>query len=134
MIRVKERLVSYSPITINPLVTDAIDQRNLWVHYDEVADSLVIYLTGKPERAVSMELDSDAYLKINPATGDIVGFHIEAWQQGFLPAHADLQEAWRKLKPITATPDWDYLLRMVALWLIFLLKSAYFVEATPQPA
>ena len=62
---------------------------------DEEADSLVIYLTGKPERAVSVELGNDAYLKVNPTIGDIVGFHIEAWQQVFLPAHTDLQAAWQ---------------------------------------
>ena len=134
MVRVKEQLTSHASIRINPLITDAIDQNNLWVHYDEEADSLVIYLTGKPERAVSVELENDAYLKVNPTTGDIVGFHIEAWQQAFLPTHASLQEAWRKLGPTAVAADWDYLLRMVALWLIFLLKSDYFTDMVPQPA
>lgn len=134
MLQIKESLQPYAVNKINGLHLDAIDQNKLWVHYDDEADSLVIYLTGKPERAISVALDRDTYLKVNPITGDIVGFHVEAWQRAFLPDHADLQEIWDKLTPRSVETDWPALLRVLALWLIFMLKSAYFVPPSPQPA
>lgn len=134
MVQIKESIQPYTVKKINGLHLDAIDQNHLWVHYDDEVDSLVIYLTGKPERAISVALDDDTYLKVNPATGDIVGFHVEAWQRAFLPAHAELQAIWHQLLVSPLTADGQPLLRMIALWLIFVLKSAYFVPGSPQPA
>ena len=134
MLQIKESLQPYIVNKINGLQLDAIDQNKLWVHYDDEADSLVIYLTSKPECAISVALDRDTYLKVNPTTGDIVGFHVERWQRAFLPEHADLQEMWDKLIPRSVETHWPALLRILALWLIFMLKSAYFVPPSPQPA
>jgi hypothetical protein len=133
--KVKDRFGDYSPQKINPLKTDAIDQNQLWVHYDDEADSMVIYITGKPTQAVSVYLGDDTYLKVNPANGDIVGFHVEAWEQSFLPAHPELQVVWNKLQSSAASePDWNYLLRMLALWIIFIFKSDHALTPTRQAA
>ena len=115
-----------SPIQINRLDTETIDPNKLWVHYDDEADSLVIYLTGRPVRALSVLLDDDTYVKINPKTGEIVGFHIEAWERQFVPAHPDIQMSWNKLDPsASAEPEWSHIFHMLALWLIFLFKADY---------
>jgi len=120
---------------INPLTVETIALEKLWAHYDNEADSMVIYLTGAPVFAVSVHVDDDTYLKVNPTTGDIVGFHVEAWERGFLPAHPELQALWQKLQPVVeTTPDWTTYLRMLALWIIFLLKADHFLQPSLQPA
>lgn len=135
MAKVTEQSNSRSRIQVNPLLVDTIDQDKLWVHYDDEADSLVIYITGMPVFAISVYVDDDTYIKVNPATGDIVGFHVEAWEQHFLPSHPELQAVWQKLQPVAdATPDWTTLLRMLALWIIFLFKSDCFLQPVLQPA
>lgn len=135
MAKVTEQSNNRSRIQVNPLLVDTIDQDKLWVHYDDEADSLVIYITGMPVFAISVYVDDDTYIKVNPATGDIVGFHVEAWEQHFLPSHPELQAVWQKLQPVAdATPDWTTLLRMLALWIIFLFKSDYFLQPVLQPA
>ncbi|MCB0083428.1 MAG: DUF2283 domain-containing protein [Caldilineaceae bacterium] len=109
---------------VNPFSVDTIDQNQLWVHYDDEADSIVFYLTGQPMFAVSVEVEPDTYLKIDPATRNIVGFHVEGWEQKFLPAHADLRAVWQSTKRGSQSDSaWNQFLRMVALWMIFLLKS-----------
>lgn len=119
---------------INPLLLETIEIEKLWVHYDDEADSMVIYLTGAPVFAVSVHVDDDTYIKVNPTTGDIVGFHVEAWERGFLPTHPELQALWQKLQPVVeTTPDWTMYLRMLALWIIFLLKADHLFQPSLQP-
>ena len=134
MAKVKELFQQVPSIKINPLVVDSIEQDQLWAHYDPEADSIVIYLTGGPIRSVSVLVGDDIYLKLNPKTGDIVGFHIEAWEHKFVPAHPAVHSIWRKLQPIAESAvDWNYLLRMLALWVVFLIKSNVSSPAMPQP-
>jgi hypothetical protein len=135
MARISDRFGEGSPLKVKPLALESIDQDQLWVHYGNEADSLVIYITGKPTRAISVHLGDDAYVKVNPANGDIVGFHVEGWEHRFLPAHPQLQSVWTKLQSkADPEPDWNYLLRMLALWIIFLFKSNSSLTPTPQPA
>lgn len=135
MAKVTEQMATRRRMQVNPLVVDTIDQEKLWVHYDDEADSMVIYITGAPVFAVSVYVDDDTYIKVNPTTGDIVGFHVEAWTQNFLPAHPELQAVWQKLQPVAdTTPDWTTVLRMVALWIIFVFKSDHFLRPVLQPA
>lgn len=134
MAKVNELLSKQSPLTINPLDVDAIDQNKLWVHYDPEADSIVIYLTGAPVRAVSVHMGNNTYLKVNPKSGDVVGFHIEAWAQDFVPAHPEIQTVWNKLQPkFEPAFDWNHLLRILALWVIFIFKSDHTLALKPQP-
>lgn len=120
---------------INPLQVDTIDQDRLWAHYDEEADSMVIYLTGAPVFAISVHVEDDIYLKVDSAAGNIVGFHVEAWAQNFLPSHPELQAVWQKLQLVVdATPGWTTVLRMLALWMIFVFKSDHVLQSAPQPA
>jgi uncharacterized protein YuzE len=135
MAKVKDIFQQTPSIKISPLVVDSIDQDKLWAHYDPEADSIVIYLTGGPVRAVSVLVGDDIYLKVNPKTADIVGFHIEAWERKFAPAHPEVNSIWRRLQPVSEPAlDWNDLLRMLALWVVFLLKDDVSFSATPQPA
>lgn len=135
MAKVKDILDKVPTIKVNPFALDSIDQEKLWAHYDPEADSIVIYLTGGPVRAVSVLVSDDVYLKVNPKTGDIVGFHIEAWERKFAPAHPEVNSIWHRLQPIAEPAlDWHYLLRMLALWVVFMLKADVALPTTLQPA
>lgn len=122
-------------IQVNPLNMDTIDPAKLWVHYDDEADSLVIYLTGVPVRAVSVLLDEDTYAKVDPQTGEIAGFHIEAWERHFVPRHPDIQLSWEKISSHTSTEaEWSHILHMLALWLVFVFKTDYMSPLASNPA
>ena len=135
MAKVKDLLGKHSTLKINPFAIDEIDQNKLWVHYDPEADSIVIYITGIPVRAVSVHMGNDTYLKVDPKSGDIVGFHIEAWERNFTVAHPEIQSVWDQMKPDRESVfDWNHLLRMLALWVIFVFKSDQAFSQTLQPA
>jgi uncharacterized protein YuzE len=134
MAKVKNLLGDRSSLTINPLDVDELDQNKLWVHYDPEADSIVIYITGAPVRAISVHVGNDTYLKVDPKSGDVVGFHIEAWTRNFVPEHPEVQSVWNKMQPdLEPAFDWNHLLRMLALWVIFIFKSDHTLDLTPQP-
>jgi uncharacterized protein YuzE len=135
MAKVTAQLEQRARMQVNPLLVDTIDQDKLWVHYDEEADSIVIYITGAPVFAISVAVEDDTYLKVDPTTGNVVGFHVEAWSQRFLPNHPELQMAWQQMeKHAEPNPGLRSLLRMIALWVIFILKSDNVLSSPLQPA
>src|SRR4029434_2101320 len=99
MATVKDRLGERPSIKVNPMDINAINRNPPWAHYDAEADSMVIYFTGAPVRAVSVHVGDDAYVKVNPANGDILGFHVEAWERKFTPAHPEIRAVWDEIKP-----------------------------------
>lgn len=130
-----QHVIEKSKLEINPLNMESIDLNKLWAHYDDEADSMVIYLTGGPVRAVSVLLDEDTYVKVDPATGEIVGFHVEGWERQFVPEHPDIRSSWKKITPRTANEsEWRHILNMMALWLVFVFKSDYMPPLANNPA
>ena len=120
---------------IKSLDLEFVDLSKLWAHYDDEADSLVIYLTGAPVRAVSVLLEDDTYVKVDPSSGEIVGFHVEAWERQLVPEHPDIQSSWNKIAPRTAEQsEWNHILHMMALWLIVLFKTDYMTPLAGSPA
>ncbi|MEZ4735482.1 MAG: DUF2283 domain-containing protein [Caldilineaceae bacterium] len=65
---------------IKPLRLETIDIAKLWVHYDNEADSMVIYLTGAPVFAVSVLMEDDTYLKVDPLQRGILSAFM--WKRG----------------------------------------------------
>jgi len=53
--------------------------------YDEEGDILDVSL-GAPERAISKEIEDDFFLRINPDTGEVVGFSILNFRKWFKDA------------------------------------------------
>ncbi|MEW6417374.1 MAG: DUF2283 domain-containing protein [Nitrospirota bacterium] len=53
--------------------------------YDEEGDILDVSL-GKPEEAISREVEDDFFLRIKPDSGDIVGFSILNFRKWFKDA------------------------------------------------
>jgi hypothetical protein len=94
---------------------------SVWANYDADTDSMIMYLTGKPVRGVHVYLHDDIYAIVDPETQHVVGMHVEAWERSFVPAHPDLQEMWRQVKPNVAPEvGWNQLLRAMALWIFML--------------
>jgi uncharacterized protein YuzE len=53
--------------------------------YDEEGDILDVSL-GEPERAISKEIEDDFFLRVNPDTGEVVGFSILNFRKWFKDA------------------------------------------------
>ena len=114
---------------------DAIDFNKIWTNYDSEADSVVIYITGNPQPAVSVYASDNIYVMVDPDTRNVVGFHVEKWERKFVPAHADIAAVWTLSKQALATEqNWLYLLKMLALWTIFTLKTSTGTSPVLQPA
>lgn len=128
-------LSTESNLEINPISMETIELDKLWAHYDDEADSLVIYLTGGPVRAVSVLLDEDTYAKVDPLTGEIVGFHVEGWERQFVPEYPTIRSSWNRLTPrLSNDAEWRHTLNMIALWLVFVFTSNYMPTLANNPA
>jgi len=71
--------------------------KELRIVYDDEGDILDVSL-GEPEEAISREVESDFFLRINPVSGQVVGFSILNFRKWFkdskntkiLPVKAEL--------------------------------------------
>jgi hypothetical protein len=135
MAKVKDVLGQRPEMQINKFKLDSIDPQRIWSNYDSEADSVVIYLTGAPQPAVSVYVDDNIYLMVDPQSRNVVGFHVEAWERKFVPAHSDVQAIWPEIKrSLSSEVSWNHLLRMLALWTIFIVTSGNGYAPIPEPA
>ena len=135
MAKVKDLLGQRPEMQINKFNLDSIDPQRIWSNYDAEADSVVIYITGAPRPAVSVYVDDNIYLMVDPQSRNVVGFHVEAWERKFVPAHADIQAIWPEIKrSLSSEIRWSHLLRMLALWTIFTVKAGNRNMSVPELA
>jgi uncharacterized protein YuzE len=135
MAKVKDILGERPQFYIADFAGTTVDPSKIWSSYDAESDSVVIYLTGRPQLAVSVYADDNLYVMVDPKNREVVGLHIENWERSFIPAHRDIQVVWQQIKR-AVLPDqpWDELLRMIAFWTIFALKSENGASKVMQPA
>lgn len=139
MAKVRDVLGDRPPFQIKEFVGDPIDPTKLWANYDDVTDTVIIFLNGGPEPSVSVYTDDNLYVMVDPKDRRLVGFHVENWEKSFVPAHAEIHVAW---KPIKQTNDrngidsqpWETLMRMLALWTIYILRAESGVPPAMQAA
>ena len=135
MAKVKDLLGQQPQFQIAGFVGEAIDPNLIWARYDKEADSVVIYLTGRPQPSVSVLTDHNLYLMVDPKSRNVIGLHVENWERTFVPAHTDVKVVWEQIKQSSlSNQPWNELLRMLALWTIFILKSEKGLSPTLQPA
>lgn len=135
MAKIKDLLGPRPVFQMQTLDLDALNPDKIWASYDAEADSVVIYITGNPQPAVSVYASDNIYVMVDPATRNVVGFHVEKWERKFVPAHADIAAVWTLSKQALATEqNWRYLLKMLALWTIFTLKTSTGTSPVLQPA
>jgi len=130
MAKVKDILGPRPPFQINEFAGDPIDPNKLWANYDAESDSVIIYLNGGPQPSVSVYTDDDLYLMVDPNDRQLVGFHVENWEKSFVPAHAEINAAWTPIKQtsdnsVADSQPWETLMRMLALWTIFILRAEH---------
>jgi uncharacterized protein YuzE len=70
------------------------------VEYDDESD--ILFMQSKHKRAaVSIDLNGEAWIRIKPKTGEIVGVEIESFREVFLKNHPELLKTETFVKPIT---------------------------------
>lgn len=107
--------------------------QNVWVNYDNETDSFIFYLTGEPVRGVHVWLKDDTYVIVDPTTREMVGMYVEDWERSFVPAHPDVEDMWRVLKPsLVPEKGWSQSLRAVALWIVMLFWQMQQVNDSRQ--
>ena len=135
MAKIKEILGKRPQFQIQDFEGDPIDPSQLWVNYDAESDSVVIFLTGTPQPSVSIYTDNGLYVMVDPKDRKLIGFQVENWEKVFVPAHAEIQAAWSPIKKTKSnTKPWETLMRMLALWTIFVLRSESDASSAMQPA
>ena len=71
------------------------DPSNFRMVYDKRHDTLFIR-GAVPRPATSVDLDGEIWLRMDPLTGEILGFEIEDFVRVFLARHPDIANAWRE--------------------------------------
>ena len=135
MAKVKDILGPPPPFHIDNFDGITVDPAQIWTRYDSEADSVVIYFNGSPQPAVSVYTDDNLYVMVDPKSRDVVGLHVENWEQSFVPAHDEIQTVWSQFKgAFQAEQPLNDLLRMLALWTISVLQAENTGPSALQPA
>ena len=74
----ERELMSFEPIRPN---LDEIDMDLSQMTYDEDTDTLIMYLAGEPQPAVSVNVDANHFLLVDPETQIVVGVQIEGFMR-----------------------------------------------------
>lgn len=109
-------------VDLDSFVSLKVDPDLLWVNYDEVTDSIIMYITGEPTRSVAVALGDNIYAMVDPKTSQVVGFQFEAWEKVFIPAFKQATQTWNEVKP-NLTSGWSYNLQTLVLWFVAMLQS-----------
>lgn len=67
-------------------------------HVDYDAETDMLYLRWAVAPAVSVNIDGEVWLRVDPKTGEVYGFEIEDYESDFLKRHHDLWSVWKPLK------------------------------------
>lgn len=91
-----ERLVETKELDMTRLVEQLEKGHVASVRFDEYVDMLVVYLVpcGSAETVVHY-VDDFVGLIYTPENMEVVGFQVEAFKRGFLPAHEPVNKAWK---------------------------------------
>lgn len=57
-------------------------RKEMKIAYDDTGDVLDISI-GDPEKAISKEVEEDFFLRVNPVSGEVVGFSILNFRKQF---------------------------------------------------
>jgi uncharacterized protein YuzE len=84
--------------------------------YDKEDDVLFVSV-GAPRAAISVDIDGEFWIRIDPVSGEVHGFEFEDFENVFLKRHPDVAVAWRELnKPKEVAPP------AKASWITILLE------------
>ena len=91
-----DRLVETKELNMTRLLEQLEKGHVASVRFDEYVDMLVVYLVpcGQAETVVHY-VDEFVGLIYTPENMEVVGFQVEAFKRGFLPAHETVSNAWK---------------------------------------
>lgn len=103
-------------------------------HFDLIyhEDEDVLFARPKTARpATSLDWDGEFWIRVDPETGEIVGFEIDDFEAIFLKKHPILAKAWQEAKPMCRTKrtekyedaSWESFLRIMYEFLMQFLKE-----------
>lgn len=67
--------------------------------YHDDEDTLFLR-SEEPSPAVSFDCNGDVWFRVDPSSGEIVGFEIDDFETIFLKKYPELASAWKEIKPI----------------------------------
>lgn len=74
---------------------EELDSSRFKIAYNKKHDTL--FIRGQsPRPATSVDLGGEMWVRIDPQTGEILGFEIEDFERVFLARHADIASAWHE--------------------------------------
>ena len=127
-----------SPLEFDARSLRDVRPEDIWTNYDEVTDSLTLFVTHSPVPGVHVLLDDNLYVIVDPDTHRAVGLYVESFEKAFVPAHQELQAVWSDVKQtIEPQEGWSQLLRILALWVALLFSTVGHYsggDQQPQPA
>jgi uncharacterized protein YuzE len=88
-------LVKEPPFDLPMPKFEDVDSKQFSLVYDKKHDTLFIR-RGAPRPGTSIDLEGEAWLRMDPRTGEILGFEIEDFERVFLPRHPDIASAWHE--------------------------------------
>ena len=78
------------------LYMPAVHASKASMDYDSETDMLYFRRIGAP--AVSVSIDGELWLRVDPDSGEVYGFEIEAFEAHFLKRHYDVWALWKLLR------------------------------------
>lgn len=74
-----------------PIDLDAVVDDRLVFDFDRDSDTLMVHLLGRGRPAVSIEAGDNAYVRLDRAADEIVGFQLEGFLHAVMPRHPGLR-------------------------------------------
>ena len=108
------------PLDLPKLKWESFDPARFVMDYDKTTDILYVR-PPKARAATSVDLDEDVWLRVDLATGEIVGFEIDDFELVFLKKHPELAAPWHEIRPKAPT---EKMALVLAIFLEFLRSLA----------
>ena len=81
------------PLDVASPKWESFDPAQFVLDYDKKTD--ILYARpAQPRAATSIDVDEEIWLRMDPITGEIVGFEIDDFQLVFLKKHPEIAAAW----------------------------------------
>jgi uncharacterized protein YuzE len=100
------------PLDLPELQWDSFDPTRFIMDYDKNADIMYVRLP-QARPATSIDLDEEVWLRVDPVTGEIVGFEIDDFELVFLRKHPELAAPWHEVRPRQTTEKVALVLRIL---------------------
>ncbi len=72
-----------------------VDPNTAVIDYDAATDTLFFRRAVAP--AASLNIDGELWLRVNPDSGEVYGFEVEAFANDFIKRHRDILRIWKRL-------------------------------------